>query len=98
MQTTAFNAFRTTGTATYGVSPVDAALAEYVGCPEATHRLEGHTGTVYGYFVATGREPGKPVRVPDWTSRKGVRVLFVPAGPLDETVSWGSVVDGYLGE
>jgi hypothetical protein len=94
---TALNAFVTTGTATYPVSPVDASLAEQVGCPTATHRLEGRE-TVYGYFMATGTVPGKSVRVPGWsTARKGVRAVFVPA-VLDETVDWGSPVDGWLGE
>lgn len=87
--------FKTTGTATYHVQEVPAELAEAMGCPGATHRILGAHVTTYGAFMATGRVPGREVRVPGWTAaRLGMRAVFVPA-VLDETV--GSVpVDGYL--
>ena len=92
---TVHNAFRTTGTATYQVSEVTPDLADHVGCPTATHRLESHTGMRYGYFMATGRNADKGVRVPSWsTDRKGLRVVFVPA----VIESDDDLIPGYLGE
>lgn len=87
--TMTFTTFQTEARVAFQVEEIDFATAEYVGCPEANHRIIGpNTGTVtYGYFMATGTTPGQEVRVPGWTAaRKGARAVFVPA-----------VLDGWTG-
>ncbi len=74
--------FQTEARVAFRVEEVDTDHAASVGCPTADHRVIGpNTGTVtYGYFMATGREPGHEVRVPGWTSaRRGARAVFVPS-------------------
>lgn len=88
-------AFMTTGRATYQVEAVDQVLANYVGCPTATHRLLGRNATTYGFFVGTGRPPGNEVKVPGWPSRKGIRALFVPA-VIDDGPNGSMPFDGWL--
>jgi len=87
-------AFQTTERSLYLVEQVDADQAAAVGCPGSDFRIIGRNGAIYGSFEATGRTPGREVRVPGWSTRKGIRVLFVPA-VLDETVN-SVPVDGFL--
>lgn len=74
-----FQAFQTTGRACYRVEEVTPDHAEQVGCPDANARILTIAGPMYGYFSATGSQPGRQVRVPAWYSRRGVRVVFVAA-------------------
>lgn len=83
-----------TGRTCLQVEPVDSDHAVAVGCPGATHRLIGRHGATYGFFMATGRVPGNDVKVPNWSSRKGIRALFVPA-VIDD--SGPQPFDGWLG-
>jgi len=72
-----YDVFMTEGRVTIEVEAVDTALAEYVGCPTATHRLNSRHGSIYGTFEVAGT--GREVKVPGWPTRKGLRVRFVPA-------------------
>lgn len=87
-------AFMTTHRATYRVEAVDAQLALSVGCPDATHRIVGRNGVIYGGFMATGRVPGNDIKVPGWPTRRGIRAVFFPA-VLDD--AGPHPVDGWLG-
>lgn len=87
--------FQTTGRAAYQVEEVGAVTAEFVGCPSATHRINGRHFSTYGYFVGTGRVPGNEVKVPSWPSRKGIRVLFVPA-VIDDGPNGSVPIEGWL--
>jgi hypothetical protein len=50
---------------------------------------------MYGYLMATGTVPGREVRVPGWSTRRGVRAVFVPS-VVDYGPNGSVPVDGYL--
>jgi hypothetical protein len=87
--------FHTTRGADYTVEHVDQRHAEYVGCPNSDYRLVGRHGVMYGYLMATGTVPGREVRVPGWSTRRGVRAVFVPS-VVDYGPNGSVPVDGYL--
>lgn len=83
------------GTATYDVLGVTPEQAEAVGCPGADVVLVGRLGSTFGNLMATGTVPGKAVRVPGWSTRRGVRALFVPWGPVGAD---NEPLAGFLGQ
>ena len=85
--------FQTTTRRGLTLQPISSEMAEYFGCPGATHTL---TASLFKHLGTVRAVTGKPVRVPGWPTRKGFRVVFTPWVLDPETGT--DTVTGWIGQ